>query len=56
MPVNGDIREHCKGSGQTINSPIAIIFGVGRCPFCDGLVTVEEDGTAVEHTVRVIDT
>lgn len=57
MAVNAadKMREPCAGEGQPVDTDIAIIFGVGRCPECAGLVSVDDETGKVDpHTVLVI--
>lgn len=55
--VNGGAaaRRQCAGTGEKVDTDIAVIFGVGRCPGCGALKAVDDEtGTMDPHTVLVI--
>jgi hypothetical protein len=58
MKVNAadKMRQPCEGAGQPADSDSAVIFGVGRCPECYALATVDDETGKIDpHTVLIID-
>jgi hypothetical protein len=50
MTNTQEVPANCKGSGRPLNTELAIIFGIGRCPACGSLVTVDDEaGTLDPH-------